>query len=107
MARFAELERACAVFCEQVDARAQRAFRWTPADMLAEEHSRLHPIPQVPFTAALGVTRTADALSTPHRAMAGLRFLRLGGWLRRVRAVDGRSTLQYQGLESLSPSDDP
>ena len=31
--------------------------------MLAEERVRLHPVPAVPFTAALGVTRRADAMS--------------------------------------------
>jgi hypothetical protein len=31
--------------------------------MLAEEQRRLHPVAAVPFTAALGVTRKADALS--------------------------------------------
>ena len=31
--------------------------------MLAEERARLHPVPAAPFTAALGVTRTVDALS--------------------------------------------
>jgi hypothetical protein len=31
--------------------------------MLAEELARLHPVPAVPFTAALGVTRKVDRLS--------------------------------------------
>ncbi len=60
---FAELEAACAVFCEQVNARPHRVTRRAPAEMLAEERARLHPVPAVPFTAALGVTRTVDAMS--------------------------------------------
>jgi transposase IS116/IS110/IS902 family protein len=60
---FAELEAACAVFCEQVNARPHRVTRRAPAEMLAEERARLHPVPAVPFTAALGVTRRVDALS--------------------------------------------
>jgi transposase len=60
---FAELEAACAVFCAQVNARPHRVTRRPPAQMLAEEQARLHPVPAVPFTAALGVTRTADQLS--------------------------------------------
>jgi hypothetical protein len=60
---FAELEQACAVFCGQVNARPHRVTRRPPAEMLAEEQLRLHPVPAVPFTAALGVTRKADALS--------------------------------------------
>jgi hypothetical protein len=62
-ASFAELEAACEGFCGQVNARPHRITRRAPAEMLAEERARLHPVPAVPFTAALGVTRKADALS--------------------------------------------
>ena len=60
---FAELEAACEVFCGQVNARPHRITRRAPAEMLAEERARLHPVPAVPFTAVLGVTRKVDALS--------------------------------------------
>jgi hypothetical protein len=60
---FAALEAACEAFCGQVNARPHRATRRPPADMLAEERARLHPVPAVPFTAALGVTRRVDGLS--------------------------------------------
>ena len=60
---FAELEAACAAFCAQVNDRPHRITRRPPAQMLAEEQARLHPVAAVPFTAALGVTRTADQLS--------------------------------------------
>ena len=62
-ASFAALEAACEVFCEQVNARPHRITRRAPAEMLAEERARLHPVPAAPFTAALGVTRKVDALS--------------------------------------------
>jgi len=62
-ASFAELEAACEGFCGQVNARPHRITRRAPAEMLGEERSRLHPVPAAPFTAALGVTRKADALS--------------------------------------------
>jgi hypothetical protein len=62
-ASFAELEAACEVFCGQVNARPHRITRRAPAEMLAEERSRLHPVPAAPFTAALGVTRRVDAMS--------------------------------------------
>jgi hypothetical protein len=62
-ASFAALEAACAAFCEQVNARPHRVTRRAPAEMLAEERPRLHPVPAFPFTAALGVTRRADAMS--------------------------------------------
>jgi len=60
---FAGLEAACRAFCGEVNARPHRVTRRAPAEMLAEERARLHPVPAAPFTAALGVTRTVDALS--------------------------------------------
>ncbi len=60
---FAGLEEACAVFCGQVNDRPHRVTRRAPAEMLAEEQARLHPVPAAPFTAALGVTRKVDGLS--------------------------------------------
>jgi Mu transposase, C-terminal domain len=62
-ASFAALEAACLGFCDQVNARPHRITRRAPAEMLAEERARLHPVPAAPFTAALGVTRKVDALS--------------------------------------------
>jgi hypothetical protein len=61
---FVELEQACAAFCEQVNNRPHRVTRRTPAEMLAEERTRLHPLPEHPWTAAFGVTRTVG-LNTP------------------------------------------
>jgi Mu transposase, C-terminal domain len=60
---FAALEAACAAFCELVNARPHRVTRKVPAEMLADERARLHPVPAAPFTAALGVTRRVDAMS--------------------------------------------
>jgi hypothetical protein len=62
-ASFAELEAACAGFGDLVNARPHRVTRRAPAEMLAEERGRLHPVPAAPFTAALGVTRKVDDLS--------------------------------------------
>jgi transposase len=55
---FAELEAACAAFCEQVNARVHRVTRRRPVEMLAEEQARLHRLPEAPHTVAFGVTRT-------------------------------------------------
>jgi hypothetical protein len=60
---FGELEAACAVFCGEVNARPHRITRRAPAEMLLEERARLHPVPAVPFTAVLGVTRRVDMMS--------------------------------------------
>ena len=58
---FAELQAACAEFCGQVNNRVHRVTRRVPAEMLAEERARLHPLPEHPYTAAFGVTRTVPA----------------------------------------------
>jgi hypothetical protein len=60
---FAELEAACAAFCEEVNAREHRITRRVPAEMIAAERARLHPVRAAPFTAALGVTRRVDMIS--------------------------------------------
>jgi len=67
---FAQLEAACEVFCEQVNSRVHRVTRRAPADMLAQEQARLHPVPVVPHTVAFGVTRTV-ASKTPMVAFDG------------------------------------
>ena len=69
-ASFAELEAACEVFCEQVNTRVHRVTRRPPADMLAEEQARLHPVPADPHTVAFGLTRTVPA-SMPMVAFEG------------------------------------
>ncbi len=84
---FAQLEAACAAFCEQVNARVHRVTRRAPAEMLAEEQARLHRVPVVPHTVAFGLTRTVAA-KTPMVAFEGGQYsvphLLLGGqvWVR-------------------------
>ncbi len=67
---FAQLEAACEAFCADVNARVHRVTGRAPAEMLAEEQARLHPVPQVPHTVAFGVTRTVAA-KTPMVAFDG------------------------------------
>jgi transposase len=69
-ASFAALEAACEAFCGQVNGRVHRVTRRVPAQMLAEEQARLHPLPAVPHTVAFGVTRTVAA-KTPMVAFEG------------------------------------
>lgn len=87
---FADLEDACAVFCEQVNARIHRVTRRAPVDMLAEEGARLHPLPAAPHTLALGVTRTvavttpivtfeAGQYSVPHHLLGQVVWVRVHG----------------------------
>ncbi|HEX3825923.1 MAG TPA: IS21 family transposase [Sporichthyaceae bacterium] len=67
---FAELEAACAAFCEQVNSRIHRVTRRAPVDMLAEEQARLHRLPVAAHTVAFGLTRTVAA-KTPMVAFDG------------------------------------
>lgn len=63
-ADFAELEAACAGFCERVNAREHRVTRRAPAVMLSEERERLHPLPAVAHTVCFGQTRKVSWQST-------------------------------------------
>ena len=61
---FAELEQACAEFCERVNTREHRITRRAPAVMLAEERGRLHRLPAVAHTVCFGETRKVSWQST-------------------------------------------
>jgi hypothetical protein len=61
---FAELEAACAAFTDDVNARQHRVTRRRPAEMLACERSRLHPLPEVPHTLCFGETRKVSWQAT-------------------------------------------
>lgn len=63
-ANFAELEAACEAFCERINVREHRATRRAPALALAEERSRLHPLPETPHTLCFGETRQVSWQST-------------------------------------------
>lgn len=54
---FGSLAAACDAFSEGVNARPHAETRRPPTEMLAEERSRLHPLPTEAYTAALGETR--------------------------------------------------
>jgi hypothetical protein len=56
-ASFAELEQAGAAFCGQVNAKVHRETGRAPVEMLAEERSRLHRLPEAPLTTVFGETR--------------------------------------------------
>ena len=56
-ARFGALFSACEKYCEAVNARMHTETRRAPAEMLADERSRMHPLPSEAFTVALGETR--------------------------------------------------
>lgn len=95
---FGQLEAACRTFCEEVNDREHRETRRRPVEALAEERTRLHPLPSQPFTVAFGTTRRVNWDSTisvegvrysvPH-ALADMRvWARLAGDELIVTAVD-------------------
>jgi len=54
---FADLEEACRAFCARVNGRVHRETAAVPADRLAAERERLHPLPAEPYALALGDER--------------------------------------------------
>ena len=87
---FAELEAACEMFCEMVNARVHRVTRRAPVEMLAQEQARLHPVPAVPHTVAFGLARTVAArtpmvaldhgqYSVPHQLLGQQVWVRVHG----------------------------
>ena len=87
---FADLEDACEAFCAQVNARVHRVTRRTPDAMLAEERTRLHPVPADPHTVAFGLTRVvpsktpmvtfeAGPYSVPHELLGATVWVRVHG----------------------------
>ncbi len=87
---WAALEEACSVFCSTVNARMHRVTRRVPAEMLAEETARLHPLPAHPYTTAFGVARTVGVdqpmiqldwalYSVPHRLAGSQVWVRVHG----------------------------
>lgn len=69
---FGELETACRAFCDEVNDREHRETRRRPIEALAEERTRLHPLPANPFTIALGTTRRVNWDSTV--SVEGVRY---------------------------------
>ena len=61
---WAELVEACDEFMDKVNGRPHRVTRRVPVEMLAEEHQRLHRIPETAFTTAFGETRKVTWSST-------------------------------------------
>ena len=95
---FAELEAACAAFCQRVNQRPHRATGRAPFEMLAEEASRLHMLPATAVTTAFGETRRVgwDATisvggvrySVPHQLVDSRVWTRFAGDELVVTVVD-------------------
>lgn len=95
---FGQLEAACRDWCEQVNARPHRETRRAPAQALAEEQARLHPLPTRPFTVAFGTTRRVNwdatvsvdgvRYSVPHQLVDTRVWVRFHGDDLVITAVD-------------------
>lgn len=114
---FGELEAACRMFCEQVNDRPHRETRTRPAEALAAEASRLHPLPGQPFTVAFGTTRRVNwdctisfegvRYSVPHELVDTRVWARLHGDEVVVTAVDsagGREVARHARSTPGNPS---
>jgi transposase len=95
---FGQLEAACRQWCEEINARVHRETRRPPAEMLAEERARLHPLPTQPFTVAFGTTRRVNwdatvsvdgvRYSVPHQLVDTRVWVRFHGDDLVITAVD-------------------
>ena len=54
---FGQLETACRAFCDQINGRPHRATGRVPTELLTDERSRLHRLPDEPYASAFGQTR--------------------------------------------------
>lgn len=68
---FSALEEACEAWSEEVNFRVHTATQRVPAEALMEEQTRLHLVPEEPFSAAFGETRRVrrDATVTLNRVV--------------------------------------
>jgi transposase len=96
---FAELKESCEDWCEGVNERPHRQTRRPPAILLAQERSRLHPVPDTSFTAAFGQTRRVGWDSTV--SFGGARYSMPH------TLVDGRVWVRQSGDEVVAVHADP
>jgi transposase len=111
---FRELDGACERFCEEVNGRVHRTTRRVPAEMLAEERLRLHPLPEHPYTSVFGVTRTVGAntpvisfdageYSVPHRFRSEVVWVRHQAGEVIVTALDKDGAREVARHERTTP----
>ncbi len=110
---FTELEEACRQFTDEVNNKVHRAIRRRPAEALAEEQQRLHPLPNEPFTAAFGTTRkvASDATisaesvrySVPHHLVGRTVWARFHGDELVVTAVNADGAVEAARHQRSTP----
>ena len=111
---FSELVAACEALSAELNGREHRATRRIPAEMLAEEQLRLHRLPERPYTAVFGVTRTVGSntpviafdggeYSVPHRFRAEVVWARHHGNEVIVTAIDEDGPREVARHEVTTP----
>jgi hypothetical protein len=114
---FVALEHACAAFMDEVNSRPHRVTRRAPADMLAEERTHLHRIPEHPFALCLGQTRRVTFSSTisfggviysvPHELCGDTVWTRVCGDELVVSSVDPKAGPREVARHRLSTPGNP
>jgi hypothetical protein len=112
-ADFASLTEACEGFMGEVNGRVHRETRRVPAEMLAEERPRLHPVPERAFTAVFGQSRRVgkdatiqvDAVrySVPHTLVEQNVWVRFHGQALIVTAMVDRQPVEVARHERSTP----
>jgi transposase len=69
---FVDLEAACELFCDRVNGREHRLLGRPPVEALADERPHLHAIPDEPFAAVFGQTRSVTRDATI--SVGGVRY---------------------------------
>ena len=111
---FGDLVHACEAFSEEVNAREHRGTRRVPDEMLAEERLRLHRLPERPYTAVFGLTRTVGSntpvisfdggeYSVPHRLRGEVVWVRHHAGLVIVTALEKDGAHEVARHERTTP----
>jgi transposase len=113
-ASFSELVSACEALSVELNGREHRTTRRVPDEMLAEERLRLHPLPERPYTAVFGLTRTVGSntpviafdggeYSVPHRFRGEVVWARHHGNEVVVTAIDADGPREVARHEVTTP----
>jgi transposase len=112
-ATFEELREAAEAFCDRVNARPHRETHRPPAQALAEERLRLHPVPAEPHALALGQTRSVDTdatirfgsarYSVPHTLVGERVWVRVQGHELVVTHAGGRGVREVARHQLTTP----
>jgi transposase len=112
---FADLEAACRAFCEEVNHKTHRETGRVPVEMLAEERSRLHRLPEETYSSAFGLSRrvvwdstiSMDGIrySVPHQLIDTRVWARWSGDTLIVTAIDEHGSREVTRHQRASKQD--